>query len=269
MKQYAAAAFCAAFVAAVAHRADADPVRCADDHANGQRAEKHGALLDARARFLACAAPTCPSVLQFECADFLRRVEAALPSVALRILDGDGKDQRQAEIYVDGAKDAKRWTGRALPLDPGPHSLRIVTVTGTKTADVTLTEGDKNRAVEVRFERAADGPQPARPPRSTAVPTVSIVLGAIGILALGSFSYFAIDGKRRQNDMQATCAPPAAPRPTCSQSQADAMRRQFLFADVSLGVALVSLGGAGYFWIARDTSPRSSHVWSLGARGRF
>jgi hypothetical protein len=105
--------------------------------------------------------------------------------------------------------------------------------------------GEKNRVLRVTFEADAPTPSPRAPPPAPAppspdrpIPVVAYVLGGVSVAALGSFAYFAIKGKIEQTDLESRCAP------RCRQDEADSMRTKYLVADVSLGVAVLSLGVA-------------------------
>jgi hypothetical protein len=65
------------------------------------------------------------------------------------------------------------------------------------------------------------------------------MLGGVGIAALGSFTYFALSGKAEERKLR-RCAP------DCEPDDVTPMRTRYLVADVSLGVAALSLGAAGY-----------------------
>jgi hypothetical protein len=97
------------------------------------------------------------------------------------------------------------------------------------------------------------------------------VLAGVATVALGAFSYFAITGKRAENRVD-VCAP------NCSDSEYESMRNKYLFADIGLGVAVLSSGAAAYLFLADsgpDGPPReaASRVapagWQLSLSGRF
>jgi hypothetical protein len=96
----------------------------------------------------------------------------------------------------------------------------------------------------VRFETkpVAAAPVPVAPkPR-----TLGWIFGGVGVLALGSFGYFGLSGKSLDNELERECAP------RCSSDRVDHVRTQYIVADVSLGVGLVSLALATYFFLAPE-----------------
>jgi hypothetical protein len=95
------------------------------------------------------------------------------------------------------------------------------------------------------------------PPASAALP---LTFAGIGVVGLAGFVTFASLGKSEQRELEATCAP------DCVRGDVDAVRTKYLVADVSLGVAVVSLGVAGYLWLtAQGRAERApSQAWSVG-----
>src|SRR3954454_18209065 len=58
----------------------------------GQSARRRGALRVAREELLSCSQQECPALVRADCADLLRRVEAAQPTIVLRAVNGAGED---------------------------------------------------------------------------------------------------------------------------------------------------------------------------------
>ena len=72
--------------------------------------------------------------------------------------------------------------------------------------------------------------------RGFRVPTASYVLGGLSLAALGSFTYFGLSGRGMERALSDECSP------RCSDARVDSVRTQYVIADVSLGIAVVSLG---------------------------
>ena len=120
-----------------------------------------------------------------------------------------------------------------------------------------IRQGEKNRRVVARF--GAKDPEvplgePATEPEVTSrdqgpserkkgPPAAAWIAGGLGVVALGSFAYFGLKGKSKESDLK-ECAP------ACPKDDFKDMKRQYLFADISLGVAAVSLGIATYLFVA-------------------
>jgi hypothetical protein len=79
------------------------------------------------------------------------------------------------------------------------------------------------------------------------VPTASWILGGVSILGLVGFTGFGLTGKSAEG-----CVP------SCTRSQVDDFRRDYLFADLSLGVAIVTGGLAAYFALTTKPAPTNA-----------
>jgi len=117
--------------------------------------------------------------------------------------------------------------------------------------------GEKNRiltAVVMPLPLSAStavAPPPSTPaeaevPSSHApLPVVSIALASVAVVAGASFAYFGLSGTSDVSHLRATCAP------DCAQSDVDSARTKLIVSDVALGVGLVSLAGAAWFYFHR------------------
>jgi len=235
-----------AFTARSACAEDTSVSACVDAHVSGQVARDEGRLLDAKREFTACAVAACPELVKKDCAQFGAEVEAKLPTVIVSAQSTTGQNLLQAHVRVDGSPDKRPLDGRAWFLEPGSHTLEVVTVEGQlATVTLTLHAGEKNRRVVVNVPGTAmAAPQTS----ATRVSPLVFVFGGVGLLAAGSFTYFALDGKHEEG-----CAP------NCTDSEVRSMRRSYLVADISLGVAVASLGLGTYFLLRPPSSTSSSN----------
>lgn len=247
----------------------ADPIReCIAAHADGQTQRDAGQLLAARASFLSCTTEVCPAVIRKECADFHQQVERALPSVVL-VATARGRDVPEASIRVtvDAATTPLPLDGRAISLDPGQHQFVFRLPDGTtRTVPILLREGEQYRRVVADFDRAPTSEEEADGSFWPSSP-LPYVLGGVGALALGSFVYFAAEGKAKEDELD-RCAP------ECDPSEVDVMQRRYLIADVSLGTSLVAFGLGTYLFFSdrrpSQPSPRAAErsvTW--GVQGRL
>ncbi len=247
--------------ATLASHADADAKQCIDQHQEAQSLRKQGKLLGAKEKLVACADPACPKVIREDCQALLTTVDANIPTVVFGATDSKGNDLSDVKVYVDGTKIADKLEGRAVAVDPGEHRVRFEPAKGQAVERALVArEGEKNRTIRIEIgavaaapsgASAASGavPAPTLAPVSTSEapgkssPMLAYVIGGVGVLALGSFTYFAIKGRQEQSDLQNGCAP------YCQQSDADSMHRKYLIADICLGVGVASLGVATYLLI--------------------
>lgn len=238
-------------VMAVAPRAHADKAACAHAYSQTQVLRKAGKLREAEKETITCAQDSCPGFIKSACTKWGSEIEALMPTIVVSAKDAQGNDLTAVSVTSDGQKLADKLTGLPIPVDPGQHQLHFEHA-GDKPVDQTIliSEGEKARVVKVTFgSNAASAGSPAKPgaEKSTSghgTRVLSYVLGGVGVVGLAGFAYFALKGKSEENSVRNTgCAP------NCSSSQVDPIKTKYLIADVSLGVGIVSLGLATYFFI--------------------
>jgi hypothetical protein len=164
------------FVATVAtlgaaSRARADETvttTCGDAFDQSQVRRDDGKLLEARRLLRVCSGPSCSPTQQRLCSEWLADVEARVPSLILSATDGSGGDLVDVKVTMDGVQVATRLDGRALEVDPGPHSLLFEPTDGAsvRTRAIAVERG-KGKVVSVILGR------PPGPPDSTAPPNPS------------------------------------------------------------------------------------------------
>lgn len=223
-----------------AHAADEVARACVEAHAEGQVERDAGHLLAARAQFLACGEPRCPLLVRRECLSFGEEIARQTPSVVLVATDDQNRDLPIASATIDATRPLTGDFGMGLELDPGAHRVELRVADGRlQQTSFLLRAGEKLRRITVLFPAPASAPvsEPARP-----VPVAAYVLGGLGLLALGSFTYFGLEGKAKERELE-HC------KPDCVQSDVDRMRAAYLAADISLSVSAVSLGVGGYLWL--------------------
>ncbi len=251
-------------------RAAPSKTACVEAHGDGQAQRKAGKLRAARERFLSCSDEACPAVVRRECVTWAQEVDAETSTfVVAASIDGAG-DTDDVAVSVDGQLVAKRLDGRALPVDPGSHELRFET-RGAPAVDerVTFRTGEKNRKLAIVFRPTpAPAASSAPPPATSEAPAVAsaeapkvsrstlpYVLGGVGAVGLVGFAYFGLDASKKKTSLDDRGCKPACPR-----DDVDAVRRGYLFANVSLGVGVVGLGVATYLLLTRPKSDRTAVI---------
>jgi hypothetical protein len=221
--------------------------QCLDAAVTGQGLLKARKLIEARTVLGTCSRADCPGLVQRDCTQWLAEADQAIPSVVLSVRDAADRDLVDAHLLLDGQPLAADAEGKALPLDPGTHVLRIERA-GAPTTDRTFVvrEGEKSRPIAVRIEPVPI-PEPAR--KRAPIPVATMVLGGAGLIAAGTFGYFSIRGLADRG--QFGCAA------GCSQAQHDQVIREFDGADVALGIAAASVAAAVWIYLARGTAPRA------------
>ena len=243
-----------------AETARADVEECASAHAAGQRAVNARQLKNAVDLFAICRATEgCPEAIREECIELHRDVERSVPSVIFAATDARGQDITQARVYAGEVLLATQLDGHAIALDPGRHQFRFVFADGeVLTSVIVVREGEKNRVVSAR----PPNPQISLPPTlaeaasTRRTPTAAWVATAVSAAGLASFGVFAIIGKSQQSEVD-KCSPNCSPS---VRDNYDEMKRDYLVADISLGVAAVSAGLATWFFLSAPSTPTQSNA---------
>jgi len=203
----------------------------------------------ARATLLACAREGCPPVLREACTRMFTEIEQILPSVIVRARDRRGRDVIGVRVLVDGTTLLESLTGRAVPLDPGPHRIRYVVAGASPVEEeVLIAEGDRQRSLLVTFRvpLQSDGsaepeasalPAPdASDTRSPSTAPIWIAAG-VGAIGLATFTFLHLSAWGDYHELEETCGPTG-----CDPEEVDAVRTKLIVADVSLGVGVTAIG---------------------------
>ncbi len=250
--------------------ANAEPTKeqCIEAHRQSQQAQQTGRLVEARQLAITCTHQVCPGLLIEDCARWLEGLTQRTPSVVFEVRV-DGQPTLEAEIWADETPVVGWTTGEAHLLDPGTHTFRFVLPPHEEVVHtVVLSEGMRFRAVVADFKTTtAEPPAPTTPPpapepdRSPVsetyrpVPVPVYPLLGVGALGLAGFTGFGLAGQSKQNDLESSCAP------DCTDDDLSPMRRNYLLADLSLGVGVAGLVGATIVYLGRpERSLPSSQV---------
>jgi hypothetical protein len=253
------AAIVGSIFAASAVRADTEA--CARAYEEAQILRRDAKLIDARRAIIACAQDSCPSVLRKECAGWLTEVEEAIPTLSVTVHGADGCDRVDARVWIDGVETPRAANGLPVQVDPGSHALRASVDDRTTTQNVVVSAGDHTRVVTLTFA-AADAVCGARAPlASTALaPSVlttplpaserplhhpapgTLVVAGIGLASAIVGSVFAVSAWNQKSTLD-DC------KGLCAERDVDAMRRTFLVADITGGVAILALGAAAALYL--------------------
>ncbi len=185
---------------------------CAEAASVGQLRRDEGKLIEARAKFVTCAQPACPKLIQKDCAQWQADVDERLPTIVLGAKDDAGHDITEVTVTMDGKPFATRIEGRSIAVDPGSHKFHFE-APGLEAVDAeaVVREGERARSIQGVLRRP---PDPNRvvvePPRETDANTgpgpLPWVLGAIGIVGIGAGVGFYLSGVSEREDLRNTCA---------------------------------------------------------------
>jgi hypothetical protein len=136
---------------------------CVDAHSRGQDAKEQGKISLARKLFLTCAQPSCPNLVQGDCARFADELSRLQPSISFVARDTSGADLPDTTVYVDDVLIVTRLDdGKPHEIDPGKHTVKFSNAGRDKVVTVVIGAGEQGRTVSAQFE----GPQ-APPPAKT------------------------------------------------------------------------------------------------------
>ncbi len=233
----AAVLLCLATVGSNARAEDSNTATCVAAHHDAQRLRRDGKLMEARARLVVCAGESCPGLVEKDCSKWLDQVSKTIPSVVVSAKDEGGRELTDVTVSVEGHFSRRPVDGSPIELDPGAYRFVYERPGGIRVErNVVLQLGVRNRLVEVTFPGGKSVHEKPPPP------PIAYVLAGVGAVGLGSFTYFGLKGRSEYLELKHTCAP------RCRPDAGDAARSHFLIADVSLGVAAVSLAASAYFF---------------------
>lgn len=231
---------------------------CVAEYEETQKLKKAGKLLEAKKHALVCAQDGCPAVVRDDCTSWSTELDKTIPSIVLVVTDSDGHDVTDAVTYVDGEKVSAQAEGAAITLNPGKHKVRIEREGyDTIEQDVVAHEGDKNRSIAVKFPKKGGDDKPiVQPPIdpvpvSRPIPASAWIFGGLGVAGVAGFAVFGLMGSSKKSELDAC-------KPGCAASEVNVAKRDFLIADIALGVGVLSLGVATVLILTRGEEPRTT-----------
>ena len=221
-------------------------VACVSALDNAQSLQSSRKLKEARASFVACSSESCPGIVREDCAKSLLDLDQTIPSVVLSATV-DGQDAIDARVLVDGVVVEGALEGKALVVDPGAHVARFER-TGSAPVEVKFVarEGEKNRTIAAAFvlPRVVSNPSaPSIKEEGRGWPVVPIVLGGVGLAAIGGGVFMRMSAAADADRMQGSCAP------NCDSSERDALSDRLVISNVALGVGAVALTASAITWL--------------------
>jgi hypothetical protein len=221
---------------------DISKAECAAAHEQGQRLWRSDRILEGIELLARCAVDACPPLVAQECRGRLTEAQADLPSVLVQAVGADGAGATR----IDGVE--VRGSG-PFAVNPGEHTASVQTREGTWVEVKFLAKkGEKGQRVEVQLPVVQKAPPvvasvvaPAPVPvvitthLSPKAAPFAYGLAITGVVGIALFTGFGLAGRSKEHEMQRDCAP------FCAQSGVDTMHRDYVIADVSLGVGVAAL----------------------------
>lgn len=243
------------------------PAQCLAAYEEAQVLRSQGDLVASAQQLLTCGGPACPVRMQRDCQRWWDEVQRSLPTVVFRVRGLENEALLGATIAIDGAPP-RPLDGRAVQMNPGQHEV-VITHPGYEPlrTPVFITEGEKLEPHDITLlpvggATPAGEAAPARPRRvlapaledlgSSAGPapvrrnwTGPIAAGAVAALGGVGLAYFG-SSARGGEDALDRCTP------DCGQGTIDGVKRDYLLANLSLGVGVAALLGAGLMLLLDD-----------------
>ncbi len=234
----------------------ADPIDAciaSSDRAQQLRDERH--WVRASKELLACSQEACPRPVRVNCQKWRAELELAMPSVLIQV-QADGLDTPEAKASIDEVP--VELEGTAVALDPGSHVFTATLGRRAVTLRVLVLEGEKNRKLVLALEPepplgATTSLLPVSLPavaRGRGLPVGSLILGGVGLAGFGVFAGLGLDGKSRLTALEND---PCAASRRCDVTAVNAVKSQYVAADVTLAAASFALTFAitwALIWLA-------------------
>lgn len=237
--------------------------QCATSAEQAQQSRDEGKYRRARQQMLFCAREVCPGPIKSDCSKWLSELDRDAPTVVFGAREANGADLLDVKVSMDGTPIQERLDGKPVLVDSGEHKFTFETKTGAvKEERVLIRAAEKARPIIATFpsssaEKATEATVPGSDkPTSEGSMVPALVVGGIGLVALGSFGYFGLTGKSEVDDLQ-KC------KPNCNQDDVDAARSKLIIADISLGIGVVALGVAAYMFLTRSSEPAGKQASSV------
>lgn len=240
-------------------RAHADAkAECAKAYESAQEQRGQGKLRDARKNLVTCSQSACAAFIKKDCTKWLSEVESSLPSVVFSAKAAGG-DVTDVKVTLGDEVLTESLDGRAIEMDPGAQTFVFESAKhGRKEVKATVKEGQKAQSIEVVFEAPKGPPSGAAAagegegePDSVSTEdasgrkTIAYVLAGVGAVGIAGFAYFGLSGNSDKDALE------CAETKTCTDDELDPIKKKYLYADISLGVGLVSLGVATYLLVTK------------------
>lgn len=238
--------------------------QCADAFERAQRERAAGRYLPAREAARACSSVECPQAFIRECVNLYEKLRVDIPSVVFAAQDRNGKELVDVAVDIDGVRTVENLDGRPVELEPGKHTFSFHPANLPPVEKVqVLRVGEQHRLISVVIDTGAppsaqaSGAAPGGPPilnltpdaeAQPSVPVASYVLGGVGLLALGSFTFFRLAGMSDYDDLKGSCSP------GCDPDEGDSVRTKLYISYASLGVGVAALAGAATIYLV-NTKP--------------
>lgn len=261
----------------LAQSAAADEVRqrCIAAFEDGQRLQLRGELAQAAQKFGYCRSEPCPNNMHGECQELLDAVQTSMPAIVFGVKVSSDVAPNDVWISIDDAKP-QAYNGEALHVDLGKHQFAFgCDGCRTTTRRILFTDATlKRKEVELSALSTlpAQATQPAHPGRQATPEPIktsasfardAAFASTTALAALGGIGFvgFGLQARRADRNLD-LCAP------TCSHERVASVKRDYFWANASLGTGLVALLGSGLLLVVPQPANGTIGRAGLG-RGKW
>ncbi len=235
-----------------------DKEQCVQAYEEAQTLRVERKFIEAHSKLITCTNAVCPSVISKDCWRWLGEVEAATPALTIAAEMEGGGDLLDATITLDGNVLTSDQSGKAMPVNPGPHTLRAEAPGYAATEQtVVAREGERARVIKLVLKSlspaagATDAASTSAAinttvdgePQGRRVTWPVYALGGVAVASAGVGAYFGYVGTQDAKDMGKSRSEGGC-KPTCSDAQVDDARTKLIVANVLFGVAGAAAVGA-------------------------
>jgi hypothetical protein len=244
----------------------AQAVDCSAAGAGARRARDEGKLLRARQELTACA-EQCSGPTGDACRADAAEVLAATPTLLFEAQDAEGHDLHDVTVALDGVPILQELDGKAIAVDPGPHSITFAHHGILVNRNVGAVAGAKAVAVDATFYTTADGEGLARDTAGHTVWPWAVVAGGAAVIVAGIAVVLTAPSLPAGCDKDSrTCT--ASPTETAQsleqrRTQAGESIDQPRIGGVTIAVGALVVGGALAWHFLESPSPRTTGLRSL------
>jgi hypothetical protein len=254
-------------------RAQSNDVKeCIASVDRGQDERDHGKLIEAQEAFGVCSRSVCPKEIRSTCSTLLQSVQARVPSIIVVAKGPKGEDITSGTLTLDGKDASSALQGKAIPVNPGPHKLRMEAAGQVGEMDFVAREGQKSRAVEIALKPAGEADK-SREGDKTKDDTkdgkdekglpggrvAALVLGGVGIVSLGTGIVFDRVANGQFNDVAES---PCGKTKTCSSDAFSSFNTSRTLGFLTLGIGAAALVTGVVLWFVSGGSTSKSDASS-------
>jgi hypothetical protein len=207
--------------------------------------------------------------------EHLAAIEPRLPKLIISVPEASRAPG--LAVSVDGSPRNEATWGSPLPIDPGSHRV-VASAEGKKSWEGTAgVEPGETRTIEIPPLQAAPVKPPTpvtvasvhdRPAATPAGRTWGLVIGGVGLAAIGVGAYFGLSAKSKHDDANAIC-----PQRECASASAVQLNEDAgtsaTISTIAIGVGLAAVAAGIYLYVTSKPAPAAVSFGFGTVSGKF